>query len=151
MPVIWKRPVADQHDRPQFGPGDHHAQRRRHGEAHRRVIRRAEELRLPMDHQVAGGEQRIARVGDHHDRVVQGQVQPARSAGQMVICSAGRSWKADRRGGKRRRQRPRRRLQPGGDQPVDEVGQLHAVVMVVADAEHFAGGVNAPAGIELAV
>ena len=63
--------------------------------------------------------------------------------------SAGRSWKCWFRLRRRRRQRPRRRLQPGGDQAVDEVGQLHAVEVVVADAEHLAGGINAAAGIEL--
>ena len=68
--------VAHQHDRPQLGPGDHHAQRRRHGKAHRRVIGRADELGLPVDHQVAGGEQGVARVGDDHHRLVQRLVQP---------------------------------------------------------------------------
>ena len=71
-----KGPVAHQHHRPQLGPGDHRPQGRRHGKAHRRVICRADELGLAVDHQFAGGEQGVARIGDHHHRLVQRLVQP---------------------------------------------------------------------------
>ena len=143
-----ERPVAHQHDRPQVGPGDHRAQRRRHGKAHRRVVGRADELRLPVDHQLAGGEQGVARIGNHHHRLVQRLVQPGdqppdgdRIVGPELERLVGRL--------RPRRQRPRRRLQAGGGQPVDEIAQQHVVEVVVADAQRLAGGVDALGGVEI--
>ena len=101
-----------------------------------------------MHQQFARGEQGVARIGDHHHRRVQRLVQPGDEPadGDRLV----RPELEGLVGGLGpRRERPRRRLQAGVGQPLDEIAQQHAVVVVVADAQRFAGGVDAPRGIEI--
>ena len=60
-----KRAVADDRHDPRTRPGHVHAQRRRHGKAHRRVVGRAEELGPAAGRELGRREQRVADVGDH--------------------------------------------------------------------------------------
>ena len=75
-----ERAVADDRHDARVGPGDVDAERRRHGEAHRRVVGRAEELGLAVRGQLGRAEQRVADVGDDDRAVVELLVEPVASA-----------------------------------------------------------------------
>ena len=89
----------------------------------------------------------VARIGDYHHRGVQGLVQSGDEPadGDRIV-----RLELEGVGGRLgpRRQFPRRGLQTCGDQSLDEVAQQHAVVVVMADAQGFAGGVDRARGIE---
>ena len=68
---------------------------------------------------------------------------------RIVIGSLGRSWKGSSAASGRGGSCPRRRLQAGLGQPADEIAQQHAVEMVMADAQRFAGGVDAAGRVEI--
>ena len=101
-----------------------------------------------MDYQIAGGKQGVADVGNDHDRLVQRLVQPRdqapdrqRPLGPKLENLVVRARPAG--------QGPGRRLQPGGNQSVQEVCQQHSVILMVADPQPLAGGINTSGRIEL--
>ena len=126
-----KRAVADNRHTRAIGPGDVDAERRRHGEAHRRVVGRADELGLAAGGELGRAEQRVADVGDHDRAIVELLVEPVdqpRDGDAVVRPQRERLLPEFGRRGRRRVLGPRA---PGGERP-HEIGQLHVVVVVVA-------------------
>ena len=87
MPVIWNAPSPTMATTTRIGPGDVDAERRRHGEAHRRVVGRADELGFAVRGELGRAEQRVADVGDHDGAVFELLVEPVHQPrdGDLVV------------------------------------------------------------------
>ena len=72
--------VADHHDRPEVRPRHLRAERGGDGEAHRRVVGGAQELRALMDRQVGRAEEAVADVADDDGARVEEAVQSLEEA-----------------------------------------------------------------------
>ena len=110
MPVIWNAPSPTMTRIRDLGVGHARPDRRRHAEAHRRVVGRAEELGVPVHLQVGRAEERIADVGDHGHVGVLGEhlVEPGEEPGEVTASPGVDAAGVGERVRPRRDRRPRR-------------------------------------------